>query len=77
MDAEPAVIGLEFENYTVNEENATNEENAVSVCARVMNGTLNRIITLRLTTSSPGLDSETPGIIASAMLSCKYYNLLF
>ena len=65
-----AVLGLEFENYTVN------EDSTVRVCVRVMNGTLRRTITLQLSTASP-LNSETPGIIASVMLSCKYYNILF
>ena len=50
------MIGLEFETYTVN------EENAVNICARVINGTLSSAITLQLSTASP-LNSETPGII--------------
>ena len=56
MNAEPAMLGLEFDNYTVT------EGNSVQVCARVMNGLLSSTITLQLNTASP-LNSDSPGIV--------------
>ena len=56
MNAEPAMLGLEFDNYTVN------EENSVQVCAQVMSGVLSSTITLQLDTASPH-NSNSPGIV--------------
>ena len=72
IDVEPVILDLEFENYTVT------EENSVRVCAQLMNGhLLNSTITLQLRTMSP-LHSDSPGSYGVlVILFCKYYSLLF
>ena len=52
-NAEPFMVGLEFDNYTVI------EESSVQVCARV-NGPIRVAVILQLSTAS-SLNSETPG----------------
>ena len=50
------MIGLEFDSYTIGF-----EEGAVSVCVLVMNGPLDRAVTVQLNTTSSS-DSDTAGI---------------
>ena len=52
--AEPVTLGLEFDNYTVN------EGDSVRVCVHVLNGPLDTVTVLQLKTAA--LNSGNPGI---------------
>lgn len=52
--AEPVTLGLEFDNYTVN------EGDSVRVCVHVLNGPLDTVTVLQLRTAA--LTSGNPGI---------------